>query len=501
MHRYNVRVKSEWGEHDSTQAANTQADRAMPDPAPPTGQPTASTSMTEPSTWAGVIALAQADLARLTVGPSSAVSDAPVLAARTLAIVMAACAAHSGSLVSVVGQRAVAGYSATLLAANGMTLSQALGAIAEGELSLPGAHIVTTLPLSIAPAGAPRVLLIVCCPLDTLERARQVVTALAGAAGGALSLGLLAASPSQVGVRRQGSWLTDIPAEPEDDVPGESSEATAGVIRTMSHELRSPLATIKGYASTLLMHAQRLDAGEQRAFLEIIDRATDRLTVTIARILDYSEIESGSPPRLLVVDIGSLARDAVNARLLASDQSAPAGERFTLLLGGPERANVDAPDSQEARLLARADPRRLRQALDNLLDNAVQYSPHGGEISLAVTREPASDSTGARIHMTLRDHGMGIPAGELAAIFQDFHRVDNGLTRESAGIGLGLSIARRIVELHGGAIWAESVLGQGSAFHVTLPAYEDAPGHTSAAERQTGEDEERRACERGRVRY
>jgi signal transduction histidine kinase len=117
------------------------------------------------------------------------------------------------------------------------------------------------------------------------------------------------------------------------------------------------------------------------------------------------------------------------------------------------------------------DRDKLTQVMANLLDNAVKYSPNGGEIVVSTRVE------GNAAHVVVRDHGMGIPEGALESIFERYGRVESLATRHIRGTGLGLPIVRQIVQLHGGAVWVESTVGEGSVFHVTLPR-----GATSPAE-------------------
>lgn len=394
------------------------------------------------------------------------------MAARVLAVALTACSCDAGAVILRRDAQPDVTMRAPfeLLAGQGLTWRDMLAAFPGSERDAVETLITADAPLAGQVAGEPRVTLVARCAADRIERARVVLPAIVDAAGAALSVALLVQNARPSRDRDERKRMDQTPLTEEDALIAGASDvgATTGVMRTLSHELRSPLATIKGYASTLLLHAQRLDAEEQRTFLEAIDQATDRLTVTIARMLEYSEIASGATLPMVVVNVASLAREALDARIAAAPAIGPAARsRFTLSAGS-------------ASLLARADPRRLRQALDNLLDNAVQYSPRGGEISLSLTVERAATGnapqTRDHIHVVLRDQGIGIPEGELSAIFRDFHQVDRGLTRASEGLGLGLPIAKRIVELHGGALWAESVLGRGSAFHLIIPAYEEVAG-------------------------
>jgi two-component system phosphate regulon sensor histidine kinase PhoR len=111
----------------------------------------------------------------------------------------------------------------------------------------------------------------------------------------------------------------------------------------------------------------------------------------------------------------------------------------------------------------RGDFSRLREVLQNLLDNATQYTPAGGRIEVSSLR------TGQEVVTTVTDTGIGIPQAEQGRIFERFYRVDAARSREAGGTGLGLSIARHIVEAHGGRIWVESTVGEGSRFHFSVP--------------------------------
>jgi signal transduction histidine kinase len=270
----------------------------------------------------------------------------------------------------------------------------------------------------------------------------------------------------------------------------------AELLATVSHELRSPLASIKGYAATLLRHERRIARDERHEFLIAIHEASDRLATLIDRLLEMSQLDRDtitierSP--LNLVHLIHEAISAAQQRLLAFERDTlPVQKpcRFHLRLqDGSGRVSSDEP-------LIQGDRRRLREVLDNLLENAMTSSPEEGVIEVVVrpvvaslqadrerTFSGGSRSRGPRrtaesaiagkqpmIEICVRDSGKGIPPEQLVSIFERFHRVDTRLTREVGGLGLGLTICKRIVELHGGAIWAESVVGQGSTFHVWLP--------------------------------
>lgn len=259
----------------------------------------------------------------------------------------------------------------------------------------------------------------------------------------------------------------------------------AELLGTVSHELRSPLASIKGYAATLLKHERDLSAGERHEFLEAIVQASDRLEEVIDRMLEMSQLETGTV-RLgsAWVDLEQLARDAVrDAQRRGAERGA---DRFTFSF----TLRFASEPRQSPAVVG--DRRRLREVLDQLLENAMKYSPNGGTIDLTIqpyfaaahgenhgkiqdARDMRRDEelAGAlpreMVEIVVRDSGIGIPAEHLDRVFERFHRVDTRLTREAEGLGLGLAIAKRVIELHDGTIWAESVAQGGSAFHVVLP--------------------------------
>ena len=224
------------------------------------------------------------------------------------------------------------------------------------------------------------------------------------------------------------------------------------LLSTVSHELRTPLGSIKGYATTLLSHGNRLRKDEQREFLEIIDSEADRLRELIENLLDLSRLEAG----VLRIDrepgrLAATMRDVLRKVQLATPN---------------HQLGLDWPVDD---LLVSADQRRIYQVVQNLLTNAVKYSPHGGTITLSAA------ARGRELVVSITDQGLGIPAMELARIFDRFHRVQGEVSRGIGGTGLGLAICKGLVEAHGGRIWAESEgVGKGSTFRFTLPLLAEA---------------------------
>jgi two-component system sensor histidine kinase KdpD len=219
------------------------------------------------------------------------------------------------------------------------------------------------------------------------------------------------------------------------------------LLGTVSHELRTPLGSIKGYATTLLSHGNKLRKEEQREFLEIIDSEADRLRDLIDNLLDLSRLEAGvlridrEPARL-----GRTAREVTRKVQLAS-------AHHEIRLEWPE----DDP-------LVNADEKRIYQVMQNLITNAVKYSPDGGCITLSAHVERRE------LVIQVADQGLGLPAAEIDKIFDRFHRVQSEVSRGIGGTGLGLAICKGLVEAHGGRIWAESAgEGKGSTFRFSLP--------------------------------
>jgi PAS domain S-box-containing protein len=223
------------------------------------------------------------------------------------------------------------------------------------------------------------------------------------------------------------------------------------LLSTVSHELRTPLATIKGYATMILNHYSRLSTDETLDCIKAINNSSDRLSRLVDNLLDTSRMESG----LLKLqkdptDIASLLEEAVREAGVRS------GDHHISFAPGQPLPEVNL------------DARRIRQVVDNLINNAVKYSPEGTEITVTASR------TGGELHISVTDQGPGIPAAELGKIFQRMYRHAPKAHSDADGIGLGLYISQRLVEAHGGRIWAESTVGRGSTFHLTLPLEEAA---------------------------
>jgi len=218
-------------------------------------------------------------------------------------------------------------------------------------------------------------------------------------------------------------------------------------VANVSHEFRTPLTAIQGFAETLLGGALD-DPANRRRFVEIIREHAMRLARLTEDLLKLSRIEAGQLKlEFRPVSVAQLVESCVEtAQLKATPRN--------LAL------SVQLPDGLPA---VRGDANSLQEVLQNLLDNALQYTPGGGRIEVS-----ASCSDG-RVTVTVADTGIGIPQAEQERIFERFYRVDAARSREAGGTGLGLSIARHIMEAHGGRLWVESAVGEGSRFHFSIP--------------------------------
>ena len=214
-----------------------------------------------------------------------------------------------------------------------------------------------------------------------------------------------------------------------------------------SHELRTPLTAIKGFVSTLLMDDTFSDE-ERQEFYMIIDQECDRLTRLINDLLNTSRIEAGESlkPNYTRVEMKTLLEKVI----MIQKQST---SRHTLKLD----MRTDIPSIV-------GDEDKLDQVLTNLLNNAIKYSPNGGEITLHAMTD------GGDLLIGVEDQGMGIPKDHLHKVFDKFHRVNNEDNRKIYGTGLGLYLVKHLVEtVHMGKIWAESEIGKGSTFLVRIP--------------------------------
>ncbi len=216
-------------------------------------------------------------------------------------------------------------------------------------------------------------------------------------------------------------------------------------VHTVSHDLRSPLTAILGYVE-LLGRVGPINE-QQREFIKRVHTSVQNITSLINDLLDLGRLESGAEANKEVLPLDSLVHYALDSLTPQINE-----KKIQVDLDMPE---VSAPQ-------VRGNPIRLKQMLDNLIGNAVKYTPEGGKISIRVAVQ--SD----QIIMWVSDTGPGIPAADQPHIFEKFYRASN-VPKGVSGSGLGLAIVKTIVDNHQGRIWVESVMGQGSTFTVVLP--------------------------------
>jgi len=228
-------------------------------------------------------------------------------------------------------------------------------------------------------------------------------------------------------------------------------------LATLAHELRNPLAPIR-YSIELMQLAEN-DPAAQRESRTIIGRQVDQMVRLIDDLLDVSRISRGKIE--LRCEYLPLQSVIASAREASEPTIADYGHQFT----------IEVPDKP---LWVHADPTRLTQVLLNVLNNAAKYTPAGGRIELKVVA-PADEATGT-VAIRIRDNGVGIPANMLGQVFEMFTQVDRSLERSQGGLGIGLTLVRRLVEMHGGTVEALSEgPGKGSEFVIRLPYSSDAP--------------------------
>jgi two-component system phosphate regulon sensor histidine kinase PhoR len=225
-------------------------------------------------------------------------------------------------------------------------------------------------------------------------------------------------------------------------------------VANVSHELKTPLSVIKACVETLLEGAAE-DPGARGLFLQRIAEQSDRLYLLILDLLSLARIESGVELfEYKAVPVAALVRSCLERHRTRAE-----AHKQTLTVGGG--AGQPSPDGDG--LAVWADEEALNQILDNLVDNAVKYTPEGGQVR--VTWGTAGDE----VCLEVADTGIGIPASDLPRVFERFYRVDKARSRELGGTGLGLSIVKHLTQAMHGSVRAASTPGEGSTFYVCLP--------------------------------
>jgi PAS domain S-box-containing protein len=229
----------------------------------------------------------------------------------------------------------------------------------------------------------------------------------------------------------------------------EAEEMKSTFVSVVSHELKTPVSLIKGYANTLAREDANWDKATVREGLQVISEESDRLNHLINNLLDASRIQAGG----FELEPTDVSIPKLAAKVVENHRLQTATHRFVL-------------DFAQDFPIISGDEERLRQVFNNLVSNAIKYAPEGGEIRIG------GWSDGDHVTVYVADQGIGIPAEEQDRLFQRFYRVDSSLRRKTQGAGLGLYLCRSIVEAHGGRIWLRSEPGKGTTVFFALPTGE-----------------------------
>jgi PAS domain S-box-containing protein len=229
-----------------------------------------------------------------------------------------------------------------------------------------------------------------------------------------------------------------------------AEEAKSTFVSVVSHELKTPVSLIKGYASTLRRDDAQWDQKTVMNGLQVIEEEADRLAALIENLLDATRLQAGA----LKIHMAPVALDKMTRHLVEKFRTQSTSHKIEVVF--PANFPTVSGDEQ-----------RLTQALSNLLSNAIKYSPGGGKITVA------GRLSDGQVEMSVSDEGIGFSPYQGEQLFDRFYRVDNALTRETQGAGLGLYIVRSIIDAHGGRIWAEGQPGHGATFCFTLPISKD----------------------------
>ncbi|MEC6748777.1 cell wall metabolism sensor histidine kinase WalK [Marinilactibacillus sp. XAAS-LB27] len=223
-------------------------------------------------------------------------------------------------------------------------------------------------------------------------------------------------------------------------------------VSNVSHELRTPLTSMRSYIEALADGAWQ-DPELAPRFLEVTQSETDRMIRMIQDLLHLSRIDSGkSDLEVELVDLTELLDHVLNRFDMLIHSTEYEGKHYRI-----DRNLLEEP------VFVEMDTDRMIQVLDNIMNNALKYSPDGGVITGSMRQ------TAQSVIISITDQGMGIPKNDLVKIFSRFYRVDRARSRAMGGSGLGLAISKEVVEQHGGRIWAESAEGKGTTFYLSLP--------------------------------
>jgi signal transduction histidine kinase len=319
-------------------------------------------------------------------------------------------------------------------------------------------------------AGADRVgVTVFACTPEHAPRLTELADALAGVMGALLQSGFATWVTSELHLAASESSYVALEGQNQElrravEHLRELDKLKSNFLATVSHELRTPLTSVIGFSEMLLQGIAGELNEEQREYTQtIFDRGEELLTL-ITQILEMSRMEMG----MVHLGVASVEVTAMAERAMESVRLPASRASVTVRHEIPG----DLPP-------VTADADKIHQVLVNLVSNAVKFTREGGEVvisaAIAPIRRPFEeedffgDEEENAVAVTVRDTGIGIPEEQLNQIFEAFYQVDASSTREHGGAGLGLSIVKKLIEAHGGEVWAESSVGVGTAFTFTLP--------------------------------
>ncbi|MGX7132732.1 MULTISPECIES: cell wall metabolism sensor histidine kinase WalK [Enterococcus] len=251
-------------------------------------------------------------------------------------------------------------------------------------------------------------------------------------------------------IRRESGFISGLVAVMHDVTEQEKTEQERReFVSNVSHELRTPLTSMRSYIEALSEGAWK-DEEIAPNFLKVTLDETDRMIRMINDLLSLSRMDSGN---------AQLQLEYVNFNELLSFVL----DRFDMMVTNQEKKYVIQREFTQRELWVEIDPDKMIQVIDNIMNNAIKYSPDGGIIKVRLVE------THNNIMLSISDQGLGIPKKDLFRVFDRFYRVDKARARRQGGTGLGLAISREVMKAHGGAIWADSKEGKGSTFYITLP--------------------------------
>ncbi|MHC5373402.1 cell wall metabolism sensor histidine kinase WalK [Enterococcus sp. LJL120] len=252
-------------------------------------------------------------------------------------------------------------------------------------------------------------------------------------------------------LRRESGFISGLVAVIHDVTEQERTEQERReFVSNVSHELRTPLTSMRSYIEALSEGAWQ-DEEVAPQFLKVTLEETDRMIRMINDLLDLSRMDVGTNT--------TLQREFVNFTELVNFVL----DRFDMMVSSQEKEYVIRREFTQRNLWVEIDTDKMIQVIDNIMNNAIKYSPDGGTITVRLIE------THNNIIFSVSDQGLGIPRKDLGRVFDRFYRVDKARARAQGGTGLGLAISREVVKAHGGSIWAESQENRGSTFYIALP--------------------------------